>query len=100
LKSEHDEKLFDYACTSGGGGGAGFGAVSMVGKPGFTAAAVFAGWEVPAVAVAATVFTGSAGDAVSGGYGSLAPDGTVLRQMALPLADRIPIDGVRTDHVI
>ncbi|MFN0103971.1 MAG: prolyl oligopeptidase family serine peptidase [Bryobacteraceae bacterium] len=100
LKSEHDEKLFDYYCTSQAVlMDVETGRMTAVGKP-----AIFSSlrpspdgkylvtqrvhrpysWVLPAMRFPVDMEVWR-------------PDGTVVRQMAaLPLADRIPIDGVRT----
>jgi dipeptidyl aminopeptidase/acylaminoacyl peptidase len=100
LKSEHDEKLFDYYCTSQAVVvELASGRVSMVGKPGIYSSLRPSpdgkfllsqrlrrpySWVLPAMRFPVDMEVWR-------------PDGTVVRQMAaLPLADRIPIDGVRT----
>lgn len=100
LKSEHDERLFDYYCTSQAVMvELSSGRVSLVGKPGIYSSLRPSpdgkfllsqrlrrpySWVLPAARFPVDMEVWR-------------PDGTVVRQMAaLPLADRIPIDGVRT----
>jgi len=100
LKSEHDEKLFDYYCTSQAVlVDVATGRTAMVGKPGIFSSLRPSpdgksllsqrlrrpySWVLPAARFPVDMEVWR-------------PDGTMVRQMAaLALADRIPIDGVRT----
>jgi len=100
LKSEHDEKLFDYYCTSQVVlADVTTGKVTPLGKPGIFQSAKASpdgkyiltqkvhrpySWVLPSMRFPTDLEVWKT-------------DGTVVRQMAqLPLADRIPIDGVRT----
>jgi len=100
LKSVHDEKLFDYYCTSQAVlVDVGSGKATMVGNPGIFNSLrpspdgkyLLAqrlkrpySWVLPARQFPVDLEVWQ-------------PDGTLVKQLAaLPLADRVPIDGVRT----
>lgn len=100
LKSGHDEKLFDYYCTSQlTMVDVGTGRASAIGKPAIYSAVQPSpdgayiltqrlhrpySWVLPATRFPVDIEVWRA-------------DGTMVRQLAaIPLADRIPIDGVRT----